>query len=76
MQNMQILAQAHHDHLNEENNQINLLKEKIKQLEAANHQKSSEILSLSQKIIEVEIITEKESSESSGLKFQSSSLKS
>ena len=54
MQNMQILAQAHHDHLNEENNQINLLKEKIKHLEAANHQKSSEILNLSQKIIELE----------------------
>ena len=52
---MQIQAQAsHHDHCNQEKNEVSGLNDKIKQLEAVNSQKSAEIVQLNQKIREQE----------------------
>ena len=42
---MQIQAQVNiHDHCNQEKNETNALKEKIRQLETANSQKNAEIV--------------------------------
>jgi hypothetical protein len=48
---MQIQAQgSSHDHCHQEKNETNTLNDKIKELEAANSQKSTEIVQLNQKI--------------------------
>ncbi len=52
---MQIQAQAHHDHCNQDTSEINLLKDKIKDLEVTNGQNNAEIVRLTQKITEQDL---------------------